>query len=39
VRGCLARSGAEHKAAAGTLKFLSDGRVREVGQLQDPAGN
>ena len=34
VRGCLARSGAEHKAAAGTLKF-SDGRVREVGQLQD----
>ena len=35
VRGCLARSGAEHKAAAGTLKFSSDGRVRQVGQLQD----
>ena len=34
VRGCLARSGAEHKAAAGTLKF-ADGRVRQVGQLQD----
>lgn len=34
VRGCLARSGTEHKAAAGTLK-LSDGRVRQVGQLQD----
>jgi hypothetical protein len=36
VRGCLARSGAEHKAAAGTLKF-SDGRLRQVGQLQDGA--
>lgn len=34
VRGCLARSGTEHKAAAGTLK-LSDGRWRQVGQLQD----
>ena len=34
VRGCLTRSGTERKAAAGTLKF-SDGRVREVGQLQD----
>ena len=34
VRGCLARSGTEHKAAAGTLK-LSDGRLRQVGQLQD----
>src|SRR5215210_7787183 len=34
VRGCLARSGTEHKAAAGTLK-LADGRVRQVGQLQD----
>lgn len=34
VRGCLTRSGTEHKAAAGTLKF-ADGRLREVGQLQD----
>ena len=34
VRGCLARSGSQHKAAAGTLKF-SDGRLRQVGQLQD----
>ena len=34
VRGCLARSGSAHKAAAGTLKF-SDGRLRQVGQLQD----
>ena len=34
VRGCLTRSGTEHKAAAGTLK-LSDGRWRQVGQLQD----
>jgi hypothetical protein len=34
VRGCLTRSGTERKAAAGTLKF-SDGRLREVGQLQD----
>jgi hypothetical protein len=38
VRGCLARSGAEHKAAAGTLKF-SDGRTRQVGQLQDGGYN
>jgi hypothetical protein len=38
VRGCLARSGTERKAAAGTLKF-ADGRVREVGQLQDDRGN
>ena len=34
VRGCLARSGTQHKAAAGTLK-LADGRWRQVGQLQD----
>ena len=34
VRGCLARSGTTHKAAAGTLKF-ADGRLRQVGQLQD----
>lgn len=34
VRGCLARSGTVRKAAAGTLKF-ADGRVRQIGQLQD----
>jgi hypothetical protein len=34
VRGCLARSGSQLKAAAGTLKF-ADGRLRQVGQLQD----
>jgi hypothetical protein len=38
VRGCVARSGTERKAAAGTLKF-ADGRLREVGQLQDDRGN
>ena len=37
VRGCVARSGTERKAAAGTLKF-ADGRLREVGQLQDDRG-
>ena len=34
VRGCLARNGKEHYAAAGTLKF-QDGVLRQVGQLQD----
>ncbi len=34
VRGCLAKNGAEYKAAAGTLKF-ADGVVRQMGQLQD----
>lgn len=34
VRGCLARNGRPHYAAAGTLKF-SDGVLRQVGQLQD----
>ena len=34
VRGCVARSVTERKAAAGTLK-LSEGRVRQVGQLKD----
>jgi hypothetical protein len=34
VRGCLARNGREHYAAAGTMKF-SDGVLRQVGQLQD----
>jgi hypothetical protein len=35
VRGCLARNGKEHYAAAGTLKFASDGVLRQMGQLQD----
>jgi hypothetical protein len=35
VRGCLARNGREHYAAAGTLKFASDGILRQMGQLQD----
>jgi hypothetical protein len=34
IRGCLARNGTEHKAAAGKLKF-ADGVVRQMGQLQD----
>jgi hypothetical protein len=34
VRGCLARNGRPHYAAAGTMK-LSDGVLRQVGQLQD----
>ena len=34
VRGCLARNGRVRYAAAGTLK-LSDGVLRQVGQLQD----
>ncbi len=34
VRGCLAKNGAEYKAAAGTLRF-ADGVVRQMGQLQD----
>jgi hypothetical protein len=34
VRGCLARNGNEHYAAAGTMKF-GDGVLRQVGQLQD----
>jgi hypothetical protein len=34
VRGCLARNGRQHYAAAGTLK-MSDGVLRQVGQLQD----
>jgi len=35
VRGCTAKNGKEHYAAAGTLKFASDGIVRQMGQLQD----
>jgi len=34
VRGCLAKNGRQHYAAAGTIK-LSDGVLRQVGQLQD----
>ena len=34
VRGCLARNGRQHYAAAGSLK-LSDGVLLQVGQLQD----
>ena len=34
VKGCLARNGKDHYAAAGTLKF-GDGVLRQVGQLQD----
>jgi len=35
VRGCLAKNGKEHYAAAGSLKFMSDGVLRQMGQLQD----
>jgi hypothetical protein len=35
VRGCEAKNGKEHYAAAGSLKFASDGIVRQMGQLQD----
>jgi hypothetical protein len=35
VRGCLAKNGKEHYAAAGSLKFSSDGILRQMGQLQD----
>jgi hypothetical protein len=34
VKGCLAKNGRQHYAAAGTMK-LSDGVLRQVGQLQD----
>ena len=34
VRGCLARNGKLHAAAAGTLRF-ADGVLRQVGQIQD----
>jgi len=35
VRGCLAKNGKQNYAAAGTLKFASDGVLRQMGQLQD----
>ena len=34
VRGCLAKNGKPHAAAAGTLRF-TDGVLRQVGQIQD----
>jgi len=34
VRGCLAKNGREHYAAAGTMRF-ADGVLRQVGQLQN----
>ena len=35
VRGCIARNGKEHYAAAGRLKFTSDGVLRQMGQIQN----
>jgi len=35
VRGCVAKNGRENYAAAGSLKFSSDGVLRQMGQLQD----
>ena len=35
VRGCLAKNGRQNYAAAGSLKFASDGITRQMGQLQD----
>jgi len=35
VRGCLAKNGKQNYAAAGSLKFTSDGITRQMGQLQD----
>jgi hypothetical protein len=35
VRGCVAKNGRQNYAAAGTLKFASDGILRQAGQLQD----
>ena len=35
VRGCVAKNGKQNYAAAGTLKFASDGILRQMGQLQD----
>lgn len=34
VRGCVAKNGREHYAAAGTMRF-ADGVLRQVGQLQN----
>ena len=35
VRGCEAKNGRPFYAAAGSLKFTSDGVMRQMGQLQD----
>ena len=35
VRGCVAKNGKPNYAAAGSLKFSSDGILRQMGQLQD----
>ena len=35
VRGCEAKNGRAFYAAAGSLKFASDGVLRQMGQLQD----
>jgi hypothetical protein len=35
VRGCEAKNGRQYYAAAGSLKFASDGVLRQMGQLQD----
>ena len=35
VRGCVAKNGRPNYAAAGSLKFASDGVLRQMGQLQD----
>lgn len=35
VRGCVARNGKEHYAAAGRLRFASDGVLRQMGQIQN----
>ena len=35
VRGCEAKNGRQNYAAAGSLKFASDGVLRQMGQLQD----
>ena len=34
IRGCLARNGREHYAAAGLMRF-PDGELRQVGQIQN----
>lgn len=35
VRGCVAKNGRENYAAAGTLRFSSDGILRQMGQIQN----
>ena len=38
VRGCLAKNGKKNYAVAGTLKFASDGLLRQMSGLQDQPG-